>query len=106
MSAPQPPPSAQSLFLEASETWDLNKLYGDLEDLKGDRLTTIEAAGLRGLLLGVDRHQIATDLQISPDDLRTTLISSIYPFVAAITGAPHITSPFLRVSWPRSLSNF
>jgi phosphate transport system substrate-binding protein len=82
----------ESLFLKASETWDLEKLYGDLEDLKGDRLTPVEAAGLRGLLIGSDRNEIATNLQMNPDDLRNTFTTGIYPFVAAITGAPHITS--------------
>ena len=80
------------LFLEAAAVWDLQKLYGDLEDLKGEALTQEEQAGLRGLLLGFSREAIAADLQLSGETLRVIFISGLYPLIAAITGAPHITS--------------
>jgi len=48
----------RTMFWEGGNSWDLARLYHDLEDIKGEPLTELELACLRGLLLYGDRQKV------------------------------------------------
>lgn len=50
-------------FKEAEASWDLERLYADLADVKGELLTLTERLNLRGLLCGYTPAELA-DLRI------------------------------------------
>jgi hypothetical protein len=50
------------LFKQATDFWDLERLYADLATVKGEELSETEALHLRGLLCGYNSATIARKL--------------------------------------------
>ncbi len=81
-------------FAEASDSWDLSRLYNDLAHVKGTPLTPAEKTRLRGLLLGYSPQQIARELNITSAGLRVELSRTIYQYATVLVGLPRG-----QVSW-------
>jgi hypothetical protein len=75
-------------FAEARNLWDLDRLYADLAEKKGERLTSTEKTQLRGLLLGLRPQDIAKELHISVGGLRVALSRTLYRYVTDLVGVP------------------
>ncbi len=82
----------RTMFWEAGNSWNLARLYHDLEDIKGEPLTELELACLRGLLLYGDRQKVAGFLAINPETLREILNSSLYLYISKLTDTNNVTS--------------
>jgi hypothetical protein len=58
-------------FKQATELWDLERLYADLETVNGEELTNTEKLHLRGLLCGYNSSTLADKLHRSYGGLRS-----------------------------------
>jgi len=68
-------------FEEAASQWDLNRLYRDLALAKGEELTPVEKAHLRGLLCGCSPKEIAQQLCKSRKGVEVDLSKTVYQYV-------------------------
>ena len=92
---PQGLPSGEdpkSWFPEVADTWDLPKLYEDLEDCRRRALDETEKGYLRGLLHSGSRTQLAIDLDTDPGELREYLQEHLYPHIGKLTGNAEVAS--------------
>lgn len=81
---------SESVFLQATQTWDLERLYQDLTEAKKQygkrsKLTSLEMACLRGLLCGYSPTEIATELQRELRGLRVDLSRGLYRYIETLT---------------------
>ncbi|MBD3883439.1 hypothetical protein IFO70_16855 [Phormidium tenue FACHB-886] len=77
--------SQEEVFPDASQSWDLARLYADLEKIKRHSLSRTEKTCLRGLLCGVNPNDIATALHRQPQGLRVDLTRGLYRYVEALS---------------------
>ncbi len=89
---PENTDNPETWFPEVADTWDLPRLYEDLEDFRRQDLDEREKAYLRGLLHSGSRKQLALDLGADPEILREYLQEHIYPYIAKLTGNPDVAS--------------
>ncbi|MGH1393922.1 MAG: NB-ARC domain-containing protein [Trichormus sp.] len=70
-------------FLEATNTWELEKLYIDLASTKGKALTPVEKKFLRGLLCGCSPAEIASVVYQSRNSstVRVYLSNGLYKYI-------------------------
>ena len=79
------------LFLEAADTWDLEKIYTKLaqtkqvSNIRETKLSPVEKATLRGLLCGYSPKKIAVQLHWTSGSLNVQLSKGLYRYVEAIT---------------------
>jgi len=71
-------------FQEASDNWDLERLYRDLSKVKGKNLSPIEKLHLKGLLTGHSPSSIATELKKSPNGTEVDLSNTVYRYVKGL----------------------
>ncbi|VXD21574.1 conserved hypothetical protein [Planktothrix serta PCC 8927] len=83
------------MFTEASNFWDLQKLYQDLEAVKRllsprsrQGLTETEKLYLRGLLCGYSPAEIAKKLFQSPKSVEVYLCKTLYPYLKNLLEVP------------------
>lgn len=83
------------MFTEASNFWDLQKLYQDLEAVKRllsprsrQGLTETEKLYLRGLLCGYSPAEIAKKLFQSPKSVEVYLCKTLYPYLKNLLDVP------------------
>jgi tetratricopeptide (TPR) repeat protein len=76
--------SLEALFPEASQRWDLERLYAELATVKQNKLTPTEKVCLRGLLCGVNPKDIAATLHRGRNGLGVELSRGLYQYVGAI----------------------
>nr|CAD5986473.1 hypothetical protein NO713_05636 [Planktothrix pseudagardhii] len=83
------------MFSEASNFWDLQKLYQDLEAVKRllsprsrQGLTETEKLYLRGLLCGYSPAEIAKKLFQSPKSVEVYLCKTLYPYLKNLLDVP------------------
>jgi hypothetical protein len=83
------------MFTEASNFWDLQKLYQDLEAVKRllsprsrQGLTETEKLYLRGLLCGHSPAEIAKKLFQSPKSVEVYLCKTLYPYLKNLLDVP------------------
>lgn len=87
-----PPPSEEN-FAEASDRWDLERLYSDLGSAKPGykrkkELTRTEKLHLRGLLCGYSSTEIADRLQKEARGVQTDLSKTLYRYIETLTDKP------------------
>jgi WD40 repeat protein len=82
-------------FAEASEYWNLDKLYQDIANAKNrerqkirKQLTPTEKACLRGLLCDRTPTEIACELNREPTGLRVELSRGLYRYIENLTDLP------------------
>lgn len=87
--------SKDEMFSEASNFWDLQKLYQDLEAVKRllsprsrQGLTETEKLYLRGLLCGYSPAEIAKKLFQSPKSVEVYLCKTLYPYLKNLLDVP------------------
>lgn len=70
-------------FIEAINSWDLDKLYIDLSSAKGKRLTPTEKKLLRGILCGYSPREIAEKLYQAKNSnsVRVALSNGLYRYL-------------------------
>jgi hypothetical protein len=70
-------------FIEATNNWELEKLYIDLASTKGKALTPVEKKFLRGLLCGCSPAEIATVVyqSRSSSTVRVYLSNGLYKYI-------------------------
>jgi hypothetical protein len=73
-------------FDNATKNWDLERLYRDLEEVKGKSLTFVEKLHLKGLLCGYNPLEIAEQLNKSQQGLKTDLSTTIYQYIKSLLG--------------------
>lgn len=77
-----------SLFTEAEQNWQLEKLYADLENLNRKTLKPIEKACLRGLLCRYRPGQLSFKFNWTSGALRVELNKGLYRYIEELTGHP------------------
>lgn len=75
-----------SLFPEAEQNWQLEKLYADLEQLNHKSLKPIEKACLRGLLCRYRPGQLSFKCNWTSGALRVELNKGLYRYIEELTG--------------------
>lgn len=83
-----PPDNLEKLFLEAAQSWDLEKIYADLERVSGKHLKPAEKVCLRGLLCRYRPGQIAFKLTWTSGSLRVELNKGLYRYIEALAEKP------------------
>ena len=78
----------EGLFPEAAQSWDLNRLYADLQAASGKEIKPFEKACLRGLLCRYRPGQLAFKLAWTSGALRVELNKGLYRSLEAIAGQP------------------
>ncbi len=78
----------KSLFPEVAQTWDLERLYADFEQINGKPLKPFEKACLRGLLCRYRPGQIAFRFNWTSGALRVELNKGLYRYLEALTDRP------------------
>ena len=68
-------------FIEAQNTFDLDRLYVDLATVKGKNLSANEKAYLRGLLCGYSPTTIADKLNKAKNTVTVDLSNTIYQYI-------------------------
>jgi len=68
-------------FVEAENTFDLDRLYDDLAAVKGKGLTTTEKVYLRGLLCDHSPAEIADKLNKARNTVAVNLSNTLYPYL-------------------------
>lgn len=90
----QPFTMIEQKFAEATNTWNLSRLYNDLSEIKrvynnpskrSAALNDLEMACLRGLLCGYGPRQIAIELSRDITGLRVELSRSLYAYIEILT---------------------
>ncbi len=76
-----------SLFNEAEQTWHLERLYADLEQINHKPLKPLEKACLRGLLCRYRPGQLAFKLNWTSGALRVELNKGLYRYVEELTAS-------------------
>jgi len=73
-------------FKQAEQQWDLKRLYRDLAnaDPKGQKLTSMEALHLRGLLCGYSPAEIADTLNKDTHGVESDLSAKVYSRVKGL----------------------
>lgn len=74
-----------TMFAEASQLWDVERLRADLAKVKQNKLSPTESACLQGLLCGIDPNEIAATLHRQPQGLRVDLSRGLYRYVEGLT---------------------
>lgn len=69
---------------EAEKCWVLPRLYTDLGEIKGRKLTDLQRAILRGLLCGVSIKDVAKQLGRKINGLRTDVSTTLYRYIDAL----------------------
>ena len=75
----------ETLFSNASQSWDLDRLHTALAQRKHAPLSPTERVCLRGLLNGVNPTEIAAMLHRQPQGLRVDLTRGLYRHIEALT---------------------
>jgi len=83
-----PPDDLEKLFLEAAQSWDLERIYADIERVNGKHLKPAERACLRGLLCRYRPGQIAFKLTWTSGSLRVELNKGLYRYLEALAEKP------------------
>jgi hypothetical protein len=78
----------EGLFSAASQTWNLPRLYADLEAVAGKPLKPNEKAFLRGLLCRYRPGEIANACAWSSGALRVELNKGLYRYIETLTDNP------------------
>jgi hypothetical protein len=78
----------EGLFPEAAQSWDLNRLYADLQTASGKEIKPVEKACLRGLLCRYRPGQLAFKLAWTSGALRVELNKGLYRSLEAIAEQP------------------
>ncbi|ELS30629.1 MULTISPECIES: NB-ARC domain-containing protein [Pseudanabaena] len=78
----------EGLFPEAAQSWDLNRLYADLQTASGKEIKPVEKACLRGLLCRYRPGQLAFKLTWTSGALRVELNKGLYRSLEAIADQP------------------
>lgn len=78
----------EMIFANANEQWNLDQIYGDLENIKQNSLSATERSCLRGLLLGIDPSAIAEKLHRQPQGLRVDLSRGLYQYIKELAQQP------------------
>jgi phosphate transport system substrate-binding protein len=76
------------LFAEVAQGWQLDRLYADLAEVKGNPLTETEKTCLRGLLHRQTPGEIAAKLDRTVEDLLMELGSGLYRQIEVLTHKP------------------
>ncbi|NUN66166.1 NACHT domain-containing protein [Pseudanabaena biceps] len=87
----------EGLFPEASQNWDLDRLYADLQAVSGKEIKPFEKACLRGLLCRYRPGQLAFKLSWTSGALRVELNKGLYRSLEAIAGQPTNTLRWEKV---------
>jgi hypothetical protein len=74
----------EGLFPEAAQSWDLNRIYADLQSASGKEIKSFEKACLRGLLCRYRPGQLAFKLTWTSGALRVELNKGLYRSLEAI----------------------
>jgi len=89
-----------SLFTEAEQTWQLENLYADLEQINHKPLKPFEKACLRGLLCRYRPGQLAFQLSWTSGALRVELNKGLYRYIEELTAhAPNTLKWELVGDW-------
>jgi hypothetical protein len=88
----------EGLFPEAAQSWDLNRLYADLQAASGKEIKPFEKACLRGLLCRYRPGQLAFKLAWTSGALRVELNKGLYRSLEAIAEQPLNTLRWEKVS--------
>lgn len=78
----------EGLFPEATQNWDLNRIYADLQAACGKEIKPFEKACLRGLLCRYRPGQLAFKLTWTSGALRVELNKGLYRSLEAIADQP------------------
>jgi len=87
----------QEQFEQAEQQWDLERLYRDLANVKGQMLTEGEMLHLRGLLCGHGPTQMADKFNHEPHGVASNLSAKIYSYLKGLLGIKRIEN-WSRVS--------
>ncbi|WP_416670725.1 NB-ARC domain-containing protein [Egbenema bharatensis] len=83
-----PPSSPGHDFAGIDQQWDLERLYGDLEQIKQRELSDTEKTCLKGLLCGLSTTDIATIIPCSLKGLRVELSRGLYRYIEQVAHEP------------------
>lgn len=86
------------LFPEAAQTWDLDRLYADLESVSVKPLKPFEKACLRGLLCRYRPGQLAFKLAWTSGAIRVELNKGLYRYIEDLTEQPSNTLRWEKIS--------
>jgi len=89
--------SSGNPFSEISAYWNLDKLFKDLEDIKGIELNLTEKLILQGLLCGYNPAEIANSICQSRRAVRVTLSRRHYRYIESLVY--NRTGSTVRVAW-------
>ncbi len=78
----------EQLFAEAAQSWDMERLYADLERVNAKSLKPFEKACLRGLLCRYRPGQIAFTFAWTSGALRVELNKGLYRAIEMLTARP------------------
>lgn len=78
----------EGLFPETAQSWDLNRIYADLQSASGKEIKPFEKACLRGLLCRYRPGQLAFKLAWTSGALRVELNKGLYRSLEAIADQP------------------
>lgn len=84
------------LFKQATDFWDLERLYADLATVKGEELSETEALHLRGLLCGYNSATIARKLHRSVRGTQADISSHINQYVKELVNQRQPASKQLK----------
>lgn len=89
-------------FVEAKNSWELEKLYIDLASAKGKALTPVEKKFLRGLLCGFSPAEIASTVYKSKSSstVRVYLSNGLYKYIEEMLSIATGTSIKVK-NWSR-----
>ncbi|MDX2257016.1 MAG: NB-ARC domain-containing protein [Pseudanabaenaceae cyanobacterium bins.39] len=88
----------EGLFPEAAQSWDLNRLYADLQIASGKELKPFEKACVRGLLCRYRPGQLAFKLAWTSGALRVELNKGLYRSLEILADQPMNTLRWEKVS--------
>jgi len=90
-------------FSEASQYWEIDKLYLDLADVSGKALSPSGKKFLRGILCGYSREEIAKKLKYQSKDIsatvRQTLSKEVYPAIENLVNSGN------KINWRKTSKN-
>jgi hypothetical protein len=92
------PENFDRLFPEAAQTWDLDRLYADLEAVSVKPLKPFEKACLRGLLCRYRPGQLAFKLAWTSGAIRVELNKGLYRYIEDLTEQPPNTLRWEKIS--------
>jgi hypothetical protein len=92
------PDNFDRLFPEAAQTWDLDRLYADLDSVSIKPLKPFEKACLRGLLCRYRPGQLAFKLAWTSGAIRVELNKGLYRYIEDLTEQPPNTLRWEKIS--------